>query len=113
MAAGYQDLFIEQGTTFSTEINLDDAYGSPYDLSNFSVKAQAKRSYYTNRIAIDFDTLIIDPASGTIQISADSSVTANVSPGKLVYDVIISDGNTGAVTRVLEGQIFLTPSVSR
>jgi hypothetical protein len=112
MAAGYQDLFIEQGTTFSTEINLDDSYGTPYDLTNFSVKSQAKKSYYTNTISLEFDASIINPAAGTISISADAHTTANIAPGKMVYDVIITELDTGTVTRVLEGQIFLSPSVT-
>jgi len=72
MPAGYQDLFLEQGTTV----------------------------YSAN--------------SGVIQLSANSATTSNVSTmQKLVYDVIISETSTGSVTRVLEGQIFVSPSVTR
>ena len=67
---------------------------------------------YTSRVALEFDATIINPTSGTIQILAEAALTANVSPGKLVYDVVITDNETGSVTRVLEGQIFISPSVS-
>jgi len=111
--AAYQDLFIEQGTTYSTEITLDDSYGTPYDLTNFSVKAQAKKSYYTNTIALDFDASVSSPHDGLIQLSATAQKTANVSTYKLIYDVVITDNDTGSVTRVLEGQIFMSPAVTR
>lgn len=113
MPAGYQDLFIEQGTTFVTEITLDDSYGTPYDLTNFTVKAQAKKSYYSNTISLNFDATITSPHDGLIQLFATSENTANVSANKLVYDVVITDNDNGSVTRVLEGQIHMSPSVTR
>jgi hypothetical protein len=111
MAAGYQDQYLEQGTTFTSEITLDDAYGNPFNLSGFTVASQARRTYYSTNTAIVFNASITDANNGVIRISANSATTANVAAGKLVYDVIITTGNT--VTRVLEGQIFVSPRVTR
>lgn len=112
MPAGYQDQYIEQGTTFNTVITLDDQYGNAYNLYNFTARSQARRSYYSSNTSIVFNTTISDPANGIIQLSANNYITSNLIPGKLVYDVIITD-NFGNVTRVLEGQIFVSPSVTR
>ena len=90
MAAGYQDLFIEQGTTFNTEITLDDVNGTAMNLSNFTVSSQARKSYYSSSATIVFDASISDPNNGVITLSANSAVTSNVSPGKFVYDVLIT-----------------------
>ena len=112
MAAGYQDIFLNQGESFTTQIVLDDATGAAYNLSGFSVKSQAKISYYAANATIVFDTSIYDAGQGIIQLSANSATTANVSPRqKLVYDVIIIDAS-GLVTRVLEGQIIVSPAVT-
>jgi hypothetical protein len=114
MAAGYQDQFLEQGTTFTTELTLNDSNGTPYDLRGFTVSSKAKTSYYTNTIALNFNSTITDAANGKITISANSAVTANVSSRqKLVYDVRIVDGVSNNVTRVLEGQIFVSPAVTK
>lgn len=113
MPAGYQDLFIEQGTTFTTTVTLDDSNGSPYDLSYFTVSSQARKSYYTANSALTFDATILDALNGVIQLQASASSTANVSSGKLVYDVLITDTISGYVTRVLEGQIIISPAVTR
>lgn len=113
MAAGYQDLFLEQGTTFTTSITLDDSNGSPYNLNDFSVRSQARKSYYTDNTTIVFNASVIDANSGVIQLSANSATTANVPAGKLVYDVLITQISTGVVTRVLEGQIIVSPTVTR
>ena len=113
MPAGYQDLYLEQGATFTTQITLDDNTGAPYNLTNFTVASQARKSYYSANASITFNASIYDASNGVIQLSANAATTANVTPGKLVYDVLITDTASGTVTRVLEGQIFVTPSVTR
>lgn len=113
MSAGYQDQFLNQGETFNTEITLAGPNGAAYNLVGFSVKSQAKTSYYAANATIVFDTSIMDPANGVILLSANSASTANLSSRqKLVYDVIIRDDSSNNVTRVLEGQIFVNPAVT-
>jgi hypothetical protein len=113
MPAAYSDLYLEQGTTFVTSVTLDGNNGEPYNLNYFTVRSQARRSYYSSNATLTFTSTITDAANGVIQLSATPSVTANVPAGKLVYDVLLTDSNSETVTRVLEGQIFVSPSVTR
>jgi hypothetical protein len=113
MPAAYSDLYLEQGTTFVTSVTLDGNNGEPYNLNYFTVRSQARRSYYSSNATLTFTSTITDAANGVIQLSATPSVTANVPAGKLVYDVLLTDSNSSTVTRVLEGQIFVSPSVTR
>lgn len=113
MAAGYQDLFLNQNETFTTSLTLDDVNGIAYNLTGFTVKSQAKKSYYSDTIALDFNASISDANNGVITLSANAATTSNVSAGKLVYDVIMTQSETGTVTRVLEGQIFVSPAVTK
>lgn len=114
MAAGYQELFLEQGTTFTTQLTLADNTGAPYNLSGFTIKSQARTSYYSANTKLEFTAEAIDANNGIVQLSANSEVTASVSAQqKLVYDVVITETETGTVTRVLEGQILISPSVTR
>jgi hypothetical protein len=39
--------------------------------------------------------------------------TANVTPGRYVYDVEIQDNSTGDVTRIFEGIATVLPNVTR
>ena len=110
--AGYQDLFLNQGETFTTQMNLNDSNGAPYNLTDFIVLSSAKKSYYTNTISLMFNASIYDANNGVIQLSANSSVTSNVSAGKYVYDVIVRENNSGSITRVLEGQLIVSPGVT-
>ncbi len=110
MAAAYQNLFVDQGSTFTNQLNLSDSSGIPYNLTNFTVNASAKTSYYTPNVAITFASTVLDSNNGIVQISAPSSDTANVY-GTLVYDVTLTDNN-GNVTRILEGLIYVNPGVT-
>ena len=112
MSAGYQDLFLEQGTTFTTSLTLDDSYGSPYNLTDFTVKSYAEKSYYSANTTLVFTASVLDANNGVIQLAANSATTANVPAGRLVYDVMIKQTSTGVITKVLEGQIIVTPTVT-
>lgn len=111
--AGYQNLFLNVGETFTTSLTLDDSNGLPYDLNTFTVKSQARKSYYSANPTIDFVASISDASNGVITLSANSSVMSNVSAGILVYDTFIIETSTGITTKVLEGQIFINNSVTR
>lgn len=112
MAAGYQDIFLNQGETFLTTVTLDDDYGNPYNLTYFNVAGQAKTSYYTANTAITFNSSVYDANNGIIQLQLDANTTSNIAPGNYVYDVFIQQANTAIVTKVLEGRIFVNPGVT-
>lgn len=111
MAAGYQELFLEQGSNFNTSITLDNADGTPFDLTDFQVKSSMKKSYYSTTATAQFIVIVSDPASGVLDISLPYANTANISAGRYVYDVVIKD-SANTVSRVLEGIVNVTPQVT-
>jgi hypothetical protein len=111
MAAAYQNLLLEQGTTFLVSIVLDDIYGNNYNLTNFLASSQMRKSYYSSNGVISFSTSV-DIPTGTITLSLPANTSANLIPGRYVYDTIITD-NENNVVRVLEGVIDVSPSVTR
>lgn len=112
MAAAYQELFLEQGTTFTTNITLDDIDGVPYDLTGVTAKSQIRKSYYSANTTAEFTTTINIPNTGIILLSLDAPTTANIAAGRYVYDVAIKD-NANTVTRVLEGVVNVIPQVTK
>jgi len=111
MAAGYQELFLEQGSDFNTSINLDDVNGLPFDLTGVTAKSQVRKSYYSANATAEFAITINEPETGVILLSLNSANTANISAGRYVYDVVIKDGNNSK-TRVLEGIVNVLPQVT-
>lgn len=116
MAAGYQNLYIEKGSTFDITVTLDDAYGDAYDLSNATAKSQIRKSYYSANTTAEFTTSI-DTSTGTISLGLQSSVTANIAPGRYVYDTFISfvaaPGQANTVIKILEGVVDVVPNATR
>ena len=114
MAAGYQELFLEQGSSFNTTIELDDVYGQSYNLQNYSASSQIRKSYYSSNATATFSTLV-NGVNGQILLSLGAPATANIYPGRYVYDVIIYSNTDAAnnTIRVLEGIINVTPRVTR
>jgi len=115
MAAGYQDLYIEQGSTFTFTITLDDVYGDVYALSGANVYSSMKYSYYTSNVAASFSTQV-SANTGEVTFTLDSANTANISPGRYVYDAVLSyyvgAGQANTVIRILEGIAQVVPGVT-
>lgn len=109
--AGFVELTLEQGANFNTVLDLKDAAGGILNLSGYSVAAQMRKSYYSNT-ATSFAMTISDPAAGQITMAMTSANTANVTPGRYVYDILLTSGS-GIKTRIIEGIITVMPSVTR
>ena len=112
MPAAYQELFLEQGTTFTTNITLDDIDGVPYDLTGVTAKSQIRKSYYSANTTAEFTVVIPTPTDGNINLILDANITANIAAGRYVYDVAIKD-TANTVTRVLEGIVNVIPQVTK
>lgn len=103
------NIVIDQGSTFSTIINLTDENGNPINLSTYTGAAQM-RKHYTSSNSVSF-TVSLD-SSGQVILSLTANQTANIVSGRYVYDVEVTD-NTGTISRIVEGIVTVTPNVTR
>jgi len=111
MAAGYSDQYLEQGSTFSSQLTLADSYGNPYNLTGFTISSNAKKSYISSTIAFSFSTSVANSNNGIVLLGLDAPTSANVPYGTYVYDVIVKDA-ANTVSRVLEGKVYVAPGVT-
>lgn len=109
--AGFAELNIEQGASFSTVITVNEASGAAQSLVNYTVQSQLRKSYYSST-ANNFTATITDAANGTITVTMTAANTANLTPGRMVYDLLITSP-TNVKTRVVEGIATILPSVTR
>jgi hypothetical protein len=108
--AQVQNIYIDQGTTFSFTIEVSDQYGDAKDLSDYTGASQMRRSFYTNT-AIDFTAAITSPLDGEVTISLTAEETSEIKAGRYVYDIeVVSDEET---IRVLEGIVVVNPEVTK
>jgi hypothetical protein len=104
------NLTIDQGATFNTVITLTDNNGDPISLSGYSGAAQM-RKHYTSSTAVSF-SVGLGGDSGTITLGLSANATANISAGRYLYDVEITDAE-GLVSRVFEGIVSVNPNITR
>lgn len=104
------NLVIDQGSTFQTTINVTDDNDDIVDLTGYSGLAQI-RKHYTSSNSYSF-TVSISPALGAVTLAMTANATANIVSGRYVFDCELTDPN-GAVTRLVEGIVTVTPQVTR
>ena len=111
MSAGTYNFTIEQGTTFSRVLTLQEN-GSAMNLTGYSVASQMRSTHDSSSIAATITGTVSNASSGQITLSLTNTQTSAIEEAIYVYDVEITSG-AGAVTRILEGNITVTPEVTR
>ena len=102
------NLSIDQGADYSAEVVVEDAAGNVANLTGYTVAGQIRKSY-TSSTAINFGATVSNAAAGEITITLANSVTNGMKAGRYVYDVEITKTSSGEKTRVIEGQVTVTP----
>lgn len=104
-------MLIEQGATFSTVVNVVDSAGAAVNLTGYSASSQMRKSYYATSYTIITPT-ITGNANGEITLSMTAANTANLTPGRQVFDLLITSPSN-IVTRVIEGIVVVSPGVTQ
>jgi len=101
-------LTINQNTNYTVNLIFTDNNGDAILMTNFIVNASFKK-WYTSTNTIIFSTSI---NYNIISLSLNPGQTANIYPGRYVYDVLISNNSSNTQSRVVEGILTLTPAVT-
>jgi len=109
--AAYSELFVEQYADFSTTVNVEDSNGDAINLSGYTAASQIRKSYYSST-ANNFTASVTGTANGEVTISMTAANTANISPGRYLYDLVITSP-VGVKTRVVEGIVTILPGVTQ
>ena len=109
--AVFTELLIEQGSSFSTTINLEDTAGSAINLTSYTASSQMRKSFYSSTYST-ISSVITGNANGEITMTMTAANTANLTPGRYVFDLVITAPTT-IKTRVVEGVIVVSPGVTQ
>lgn len=107
--ATVNNIYLDQGTTFDFTFDLTNVDGTAKNLTNYTIYAQIRRSYYSST-KVDFTTAKVS-LEGEITISLTANQTAALKSGRYVYDVEIQSNQE--TLRVLEGILTVNPEVTR
>ena len=104
------NLIIDQGTDYSTSINLTDDDGNVVNLSGYTANGQIRKTYSSSN-AVTFG-ITLESTSGVVILALTDAQTANMTAGRYVYDVFVTD-TLNVTSRIVEGIVTVTPRVTR
>ncbi len=104
------NIIIDQGTDFSTSINLTDSSGTNLNLTGYSAASQIRKTHSSSNSTAF--TCTLTTANSTLTLALNNSVTAAMSAGRYVWDAELTD-SSGSISRILEGMVTVTPEVTK
>jgi hypothetical protein len=125
MSAGKYNFTIEQGATYTVEIQYKDANNNPIDLTGYSGRMQIRpaigstttylclsSSLQSDGTGLNFSGSagINPPISGTIGIYISAASSSALTFNEGVYDLEIASGSF--VARLLQGNVQLSKEVT-
>lgn len=102
------DLQMAQGADFSATFRPKDSSGNPLDLTGFEVRSQARRTVSAQEVLLDISSYA-SISGGDIALHIPAEATSTLQSG--VYDLFLVKDEVA--TRLLEGRLIVSPSVTR
>jgi hypothetical protein len=105
-------LYVDQGVDFGIALDLFDAEGLDFNISDQQFKCEVRKLYSSN---LAFEAVVQlntdDNDINNLDLIIPGNLTANLSPGKYQYDIVMFDGVYKS--KILEGLIFLLPTITK
>jgi len=111
MATTY-NLFLDQGTTFKSNVTIRTSSGSVRDISGYTPRSQFRRDYKSAN-GTSFVATIPVGSDGNVFLTLDANTTANITATRYLYDIEIVNDSNGDVERAAEGVLVVTPEITR
>lgn len=108
--AAKANLTIDQGSDYIQDIVVSDMSDNLVDLTNYIGAAQIRKNYTSNSYN-SFN--VVTNNQGIVQISMNAANTDALVPGQYVWDCELTNINTGIISRIVEGVVTITPSVTK
>lgn len=111
MAAGVHHITIEQGSTFSMTLSLDEPAGTNKNLTEWSFRGQIKKSAYADAPSANFVMTNIDLPNGIFKATLSATITEGLDTGLEQYDIEM-EHTDGTVVRLLQGRATIASEVT-
>jgi hypothetical protein len=116
MSATNYNTIIDQGADWYITFTYKDSAGAAINLTGYTAAMQLRSepSDATSVLSLSSPSngITITGATGTIAVRATAAQTGAISEGYYYYDLEITSG-AGIITRLVQGQIEVSPQVTR
>ncbi len=110
--AQFVELEMDQGATFSVDIDLSEANSTPINIAGYTFSSSIRKSYYSYKVTANLVVSVQNAANGNLSLSLAAANTANIKAGRYLFDVKQID-NSNVTSRVVEGIITVNPQVTK
>lgn len=112
MGAAKHNLTLGQGETWNIQFTMYASDGeTPIDLTDYTVRSSARAAYTDANSSADFTITKTDATSGVFNWSYAASQSAALDADTYKYDIELVSGSV--VTRVIEGNLLVTPEATK
>jgi hypothetical protein len=112
MAAGLLNILIEQGATFSRTLTVESAPGTPINLTGYTFAGKMRKNLTDTTAAVAFTLSVSSASSGQVLWTLSATQTDALAPQVHRYDIEMTAPG-GTVTRILEGEAWVSGSATR
>lgn len=109
--SGKHNIVAEQGATFKLNFRIETD-GTPWDLTDYTFAMQVRRSANDANTLLDLTDATLT-SLGHVSVTVDAATMSDVPAGRWVYDIELTAGSGGEVTRILEGRFIVTAQVTQ
>lgn len=110
--ASQVELYCDQGTDFSYQLDISNDDGSGLNVANYTFSSSIRKSYFSSSVTANMTVTVLSTANGNVQLSMNSATTSNIKPGRYLYDVKMKN-DSNVSFRVIEGVITVYPQVTK
>lgn len=113
--AEYVELYIDQGTDFSTTINInDDNTNIAVNVDSYVITSSLRRSLLSPNASANLTCSVTNANTGELTLQMTAAETANLRSGTYFFDVRTKNVlSNNYYARLIEGVIFVTASVTK
>jgi hypothetical protein len=113
MSAGKLNILVEQGSTFSKSLTIYSAPNVPLNLTGKTLRGKVRYKLQDATSAADFSFTLANQSTnpGLASWNLSATTTDTLTQTRGIYDIELVDGST--VTRILEGEVFISLSATR
>ena len=112
MSAGTYNLVIDQGSDFALDLIIKQS-GSALNLTNYTGRAQLRTSVTASSASATFTVTKTNAAGGALKMELSASTSSGLAAGQYVYDLEVFTSGDGIVKRIIQGDVTITPEVTR
>lgn len=109
--SGKYNIVAEQGATFNLNFRVETD-GIPWDLTGYTFAMQVRKSTSATTTLLNLTSATMN-SQGHVSVTVSASTMAGVPAGRWVYDIELTAGPGGQVTRILEGRFIVTAEVTQ